>query len=153
MDWQALVSFAVHATQAPTLVSQTWCIGSHARQSAFVEQLICGVPWLSVGHSRPSGTQLPQLEQYSPSGHPDPVSALHATQRRSSTKQVLRPSEQPPQWSSSRQLWSRQIELSDSVSEPSSGPPVVIGSLFAHPKAITGAARRRAASRWSIALR
>jgi hypothetical protein len=44
VDWQALVSFAVQATHAPTLVSQTWCIGSQARQSAFDEQLICGVP-------------------------------------------------------------------------------------------------------------
>lgn len=35
---------------------------AHAAQSAFVAHVSWGVPWLSVGHSRPSGTQLPQLE-------------------------------------------------------------------------------------------
>jgi len=57
--WQLEVSFAVQATHAPMFVSQTWCIGSHAAQSALELHESCGTPCVSVGQSRPSGTQLP----------------------------------------------------------------------------------------------
>ena len=38
--WQELVSVCVHATHVPLATSQTWCIGSHAAQSALEAQLI-----------------------------------------------------------------------------------------------------------------
>ena len=108
-------------------VSQTWCIGSHAAQSAFAEQPFVGAPWVSVGHSSPSGTQLPQLEQLWPLEHPVLVFASHATQRPSSTRQVLRSPSQEPHSASLLQLWRRQIP-SPFCFGPSEGPPLVATS-------------------------
>jgi hypothetical protein len=137
------VSLEVHATHWPLDVSQTWCIGSQAAQSELTWQPIVGVPWSSVGQVRPAGTQLPQLEHSSPASHPVPVSALQATQRPSSARQVLRPPSQAPQCASSEQLWSKQIAGSSACGPfgPSS-PSRSMGSLCAQPAAKSDAATR-----------
>src|SRR5688572_25842044 len=120
--WQCDSSLAVHATHCEVAVSQSWCRGSQAAQSASERQTICGTPSASAGHVTPSGTQLPHSVQYSPSAQPSPVSMLHATQRCCSTSHVLRFSSQPAQCRSSSQLLSRQMSSPTASSVPSVSP-------------------------------
>jgi hypothetical protein len=47
------------ATHWLVVVSQIWCIGSHAAQSPFELQEMSGSPWLSVSQVRSSSTQMP----------------------------------------------------------------------------------------------
>ena len=88
VDWHSLVSFAVQATHLPA--SHTWWAGLQAAQSALVAQVMVGVPIPSVGQSSPTGTQAPKLEHSWPSGQESPPGP-QATQRFSSTRQVVRP--------------------------------------------------------------
>jgi hypothetical protein len=95
---------SVHATHFFVAASQTWCLGSHATQSALVAQVIVGLPFPSVGHDLPAGTQVPKLEHSCPWGQPLPLAASHATQRCSATKQCVRPESHSPHSSSLLQL-------------------------------------------------
>jgi len=93
--WHAPVSLVVHATHALVIVSQTWCIGSHAMQSALDLHVTVGLPLGSVGQVAPEGTHVPKLEHVVPAGHGFPGS--HAMHLPTPVSQIVCPSGQAPQ--------------------------------------------------------
>jgi hypothetical protein len=123
VDWQAELSCAVHATHALVAASQTWCMGSHAAQSALVLHLIVGLPAPSVGHVWPFWTHVPADEHSCPAGHG--FFASHATHRFEARSHVCRPSEHVEHSASFAQLWSRQMPVSAPPPIPPAPPTPV----------------------------
>ena len=141
---QCDVSVAVQAPHFPPL--HTWCAGSHALQSASALQVMTGVPWESLSHVWPSGTQRPKGEQSSPVAQPLPETGSHATQRFSSTRHLLRPSVQPPHSASLLHELSKQMPLPVLPPEPEVAVGVSVASLEHACRSNEGAAKAMTAS-------
>ncbi|MCE7888944.1 MAG: hypothetical protein DYH12_04435 [Sorangiineae bacterium PRO1] len=89
--WFPVQDAVLPVTQATHLlcaVSQTWCIGSQAAQSASFEQEMVGVPAF-VGQVSSFGAQVPKDVHTSPGLHG--VLASQAMQRVWATSQIVRP--------------------------------------------------------------
>jgi len=102
-----LVLAVLQATHLWEVVLQTWFKGLQALQLLSSAQTTVGTSLPSVGQVKPSGAQMPQELQVSPSGQ---VSAVH-THRWTLSSHVVWPSAQPEHWSSELQLFSRQTPL------------------------------------------